>query len=47
MKMVKYGHLYVLLDAPMPRRRSARLGEPEPRVFALSGPPRCSSSSPK
>ena len=43
MKRAKFGHFYVMLDALMPRRRSARLGvelrlsKPEPRVSALSG----------
>ena len=29
------------------RRRSLSLGDPEPKVFALSGPPRRSSASPR
>ena len=49
----KYSHFYILLDTPTPRCRSAslgvelRLGEPEPRVFELSGPPRQSSALPR
>ena len=51
MKRAKTGPFLFLLDTPTPRRRSAclgvelRLGEPEPRVSTLFGPPRCSSSS--
>ena len=51
MKMVETGPFLFLLNGPTPRCRSAllgvelRLGEPEPRVYALSGPPRCSSAS--
>ena len=45
--MAKSGHFYVLLDIAMLRRRSLRLGEPEPRVYALSGPPRHRSASPR
>ena len=47
MKMAKSGHFYVLLDTPMPRRRSLHLGKPEPRFSALSSPPRCCSASPR
>ena len=53
MKKAKFGHLCVLLDALTPRHRSARLGvelllgEPEPRVSALSGPPKRSSAFPR
>ena len=51
MKRAKSGHLCFQHDthtprhrAP-PRRRSLLLGKPEPRVSALSGPPRHSSAS--
>ena len=55
MKMAKIGPFLFLLNTPTPRRRSALgLGEPEPRVFALSalprhssGPPRRNSASPR
>ena len=34
-------------DTPMPRQMSLHLGEPEPKVYALSGPPRHSCVSPR
>ena len=46
MKMAKFGHFCVLLDTPMPRRRSAclsveiRLGEPEAEFSKFSDLPR-------
>ena len=30
-----------------PRRRSLRLGEPEPKFYEFSGPPRCSNAPPR
>ena len=48
LKMAKIGHLCVLLDTLTPRCRSACLGvKAPPRVSALSGPPRRSSSLPR
>ena len=47
MKMAKSSHFYVLLDTPMPRRRSLHLGKLEPRFSALSSPPRRCSASPR
>ena len=43
----KISHFCVQHDTPTPRHRSARLGEPEPRVSALSGPPRRSGALPR
>ena len=51
MKMAETGPFLFLLNTPMPMCRSAllgvelRLGEREPRVYALSSPPRRSSAS--
>ena len=50
MKMAKSGHCCIQPDTPTPRRRAPprlrhlRQGEPEARIFALSGPPRRSSA---
>ena len=53
MKKENFGHFCVLFDTPTlgcrapPRRRSIHLGEPKPKVYALFGPPRHSSASPR
>ena len=53
MKMAKIGPFLFLLNTPTPRRRalsrrrSLRLGEPEPRVSTLSSPPRLDSALPR
>ena len=51
--MAKSSHFCIKLDTLMPRlgvspkRRSLRLGEPEPKFFEFSGPPRRSNSPPR
>ena len=47
MKRANSDHFCFQQDTRTPKRRSAHLGEPEPRVSALSSPPRRSSASPK
>ena len=47
MKRAKSSHFFIHLDTATPSHRSARLGGPEPRNFALSGPHRHSSAPPR
>ena len=53
MKREKSGHFCILLDTPMPRRRSAHLGfefclgELEPKFSKFFGSPRCSNALPR
>ena len=53
MRRAKSGHFCIQPDTPTPRRRaspkqrSLSLGELEPKVDALSSPPRRSSASPR
>ena len=51
--MVKSDHFCIQPDTPTPRRRAPprwrhlRLGEPEPKFFEFSGPPRRSNAWPR